>query len=64
MYYNRRYKEWIGDACFYSLVMITEEKCFFLKMKKENKIEEFNYEGFTTWFNKILQKSLPENTKA
>jgi len=39
-------------------------KMFFLKMKKENKIEEFNYEGFTTWFNKILQKSLPENTKA
>lgn len=37
---------------------------FFLKKKKENKIEEFNYEGFTTWLNKILQKSLPENTKA
>lgn len=37
---------------------------FFLKKKKENKIEEFNYVGFTTWLNKILQKSLPENTKA
>ena len=37
---------------------------FFLKKKKENKIEEFNYVGFTTWLNKILQNSLPENTKA
>ena len=37
---------------------------FFGKKKKENKIEEFNYVGFTTWLNKVLQSPLPENTKA
>ena len=37
---------------------------FFEKKKKENKIEEFNYVGFTTWLNKVLQSPLPENTKA
>ena len=44
--------------------MITEGKCFLKKRKKENKIEEFNYVGFTTWLNKVLQSPLPENTKA
>ena len=39
-------------------------KMFFEKKKKENKIEEFNYVGFTTWLNKVLQSPLPENTKA
>ena len=35
-----------------------------INAKKENKIEEFNYVGFTTWLNKVLQSPLPENTKA
>ena len=57
MYYNRR-------CVFLFTCYDYGGKMFFLKKKKENKIEEFNYVGFTTWLNKILQKSLPENTKA
>lgn len=37
---------------------------FFGKKKKEDKIEEFNYVGFSTWLDKILQNPLPENTRA